>query len=63
MKPCAIVLALMLAVPVAAQQVRHPAEEAFAAAVNERGLQQMVRDLVALGPRMGGTPSGWRCFD
>lgn len=41
-----------------AQTDRHPAEAAFAGAVNERGLQQMVRDLVALGPRMGGTPSG-----
>ena len=40
------------------QGAKHPAEEAFAGLVSERGLQQMVRDLVALGPRMGGTPSG-----
>lgn len=58
MKPFAVVLALVLTVPGAAQSSRHPAEDIFAAAVNERGLQQLVRDLVALGPRMGGTPSG-----
>ncbi len=58
MRRSIVALALVVAVPVAAQPSRHPAEEAFAAAVNERGLQQMVRDLVALGPRMGGTPSG-----
>lgn len=58
MKRFALVMALALAVPAAAQTGTHPAEEAFASAVSERGLQQMVRDLVALGPRMGGTPSG-----
>ena len=41
-----------------AQKPLDPAENAFATAVSERGLQQLVRDLVALGPRMGGTPSG-----
>lgn len=50
--------ALAAVLPASAQSARHPAEDAFAAAVSERGLQQMVRDLVALGPRMGGTPSG-----
>jgi hypothetical protein len=34
------------------------AEQAFASAVNEAGLRKDVRDLVGLGPRMGGTPSG-----
>jgi len=58
MKLSIVALAFVVAVPVAAQQGRHPAEAAFAAAVSERGLQQMVRDLVAIGPRMGGTPSG-----
>ncbi|HEX6323752.1 MAG TPA: M28 family peptidase [Vicinamibacterales bacterium] len=58
MKLSIVALAFVVAVPVAAQQTRHPAEAAFAAAVSERGLQQMVRDLVAIGPRMGGTPSG-----
>jgi hypothetical protein len=58
MKRCVLFLVAALAVPGAAQTSKHPSEEAFAAAVSERGLQQMVRDLVALGPRMGGTPSG-----
>lgn len=52
-------LAVLLLIALAPQQPsKHTAEEAFAAAVSEKGLQQMVRDLVALGPRMGGTPSG-----
>jgi len=38
-------------------------ERAFADAVSEAGLRQTVRDLVALGPRMGGTPSGDRAAD
>lgn len=54
----ALALALVLTVPVSAQTPRHAAEDAFAGLVSEKGLQQMVRDLVALGPRMGGTPSG-----
>src|SRR5687768_6440802 len=51
-------LALTAVLPSGIQTGQHPAEQAFAAAVSERGLQQMVRDLVNLGPRMGGTPSG-----
>jgi aminopeptidase YwaD len=35
-----------------------PAERALAAQVSEARLRKTVRDLVALGPRMGGTPSG-----
>jgi peptidase M28-like protein len=35
-----------------------PREATFAAAVDEKRLLQTVRDLVACGPRMGGTPSG-----
>jgi hypothetical protein len=34
------------------------AERAYADAVSEAALRQAVHDLVALGPRMGGTPSG-----
>lgn len=34
-----------------------PAEEAFAAGVVEADLRRYVRELVAVGPRMGGTPS------
>lgn len=34
-----------------------PAEDAFAAAVSEVNLKRYVRELVAFGPRMGGTPS------
>jgi len=34
------------------------AEQAYADAVSEAKLRQDVHDLVALGPRMGGTPSG-----
>ena len=33
-------------------------EQAFADAVSEAALRRAVHDLVALGPRMGGTPSG-----
>lgn len=33
-------------------------EEAFAAAIDQERLLRTVRELVALGPRMGGTPSG-----
>ena len=53
-----LALVLILAAAPAVQSARHPAEEALAVAVSEGGLQQMVRDLVALGTRMGGTPSG-----
>ena len=38
----------------------HPSEEAFASEVSTDRLRHDVRDLVALGPRMGGTPSGDR---
>jgi hypothetical protein len=38
----------------------HPSEEAFASEVSTDRLRRDVRDLVALGPRMGGTPSGDR---
>lgn len=55
---CAAALFLSIALQPGGFAARHPSEDAFAAAVSERGLQQMVRDLVALGPRMGGTPSG-----
>ncbi|CAN5840227.1 hypothetical protein BH18ACI5_BH18ACI5_29050 [soil metagenome] len=34
-----------------------PAEDAFASAVSETDLRRYVRELVAFGPRMGGTPS------
>src|SRR5688572_32469457 len=34
-----------------------PAEETFAAGVAEADLRRYVRELVAFGPRMGGTPS------
>lgn len=34
-----------------------PAEEAFASTVSEADLRRYVRELVAFGPRMGGTPS------
>jgi hypothetical protein len=37
-----------------------PVEAAFAAAVDEAALRRAVRELVALGPRMGGTPSNDR---
>lgn len=41
-------------------RTKHPAEEALSAAVSSDRLRKDVRDLVALGPRMGGTPSGDR---
>jgi len=37
--------------------IARPDEEAFAAAVAEADLRRYVRELVAFGPRMGGTPS------
>ena len=40
-----------------AQIADRAGEEAFAAAVNEAELRRYVRELVAFGPRMGGTPS------
>jgi hypothetical protein len=53
-----VIAACAAAGAVSAQTSRHPAEERFAAAVSQGRLQQLVRDLVAIGPRMGGTPSG-----
>jgi Peptidase family M28 len=41
-----------------AAEARH--EEAFAVAVDEAALRRSVRELVAFGPRMGGTPSNER---
>ncbi|MDQ3070634.1 MAG: M28 family peptidase [Acidobacteriota bacterium] len=58
LRPGLTLAALLITTPLAAQSAKHPAEDAFAAAVSEPGLQRMVRELVALGPRMGGTPSG-----
>lgn len=49
-----VLVALVLGLP---GQANRPDEEAFAAAVKETDLRQYVRDLVAFGPRMGGTPS------
>ena len=52
--------ALLTALTLAAFQTapaQRPAEEAFAAGVAEAGLRRYVRELVAFGPRMGGTPS------
>jgi hypothetical protein len=40
-----------------AQATNRPDEEAFAASVNDAELRRYVRELVAFGPRMGGTPS------
>jgi hypothetical protein len=62
MRPRAVSLAALLAASVAALAAgpgsqSHPAEEAFAAAVDEARLRRSVRELVDLGPRMGGTPS------
>jgi hypothetical protein len=52
--------ALFAALAIAAFQTAPaapPAEEAFAAGVAEADLRRYVRELVAFGPRMGGTPS------
>jgi hypothetical protein len=52
-------VALALSVAVAgfqSAQAPRPAEDAFAAAVVEADLLRHVRELVAFGPRMGGTP-------
>jgi hypothetical protein len=47
-------------VPAARASGDDPLESAFAAKVDEKRLLQTVRELVACGPRMGGTPSGER---
>ncbi len=41
-----------------AAQGAHPLEAKFAARIDEQRLLRTVRELVAIGPRMGGTPSG-----
>jgi hypothetical protein len=46
--------------PGAQSRPGHDGEAGFAAAVSEARLRETVRELVALGPRMGGTPSGER---
>ena len=51
-----VVIALALAAAQTAPAAR-PDEEAFAAGVAEVDLRRYVRELVAFGPRMGGTPS------
>jgi hypothetical protein len=51
-------IGLILAIAAGVQTAQPaPAEEAFAAAVDEAALRRYVRELVAFGPRMGGTPS------
>ena len=50
-------LALLLFGFVQAAPAVRPAEDAFAGAVSEADLRRYVRELVAFGPRMGGTPS------
>ena len=47
-------LALLLAFQV---PLKPPEEEAYASVVSESDLKRYVRELVAFGPRMGGTPS------
>lgn len=49
-------LVLVAGIGLLAQPGAKP-EEAFAAAVNQDHLKRYVRELVAFGPRMGGTPS------
>lgn len=50
----AVIAALLLGL---VQGPSRPEEEAFSAEVSETGLRRYVRELVAFGPRMGGTPS------
>jgi hypothetical protein len=50
-------LAVFLLTLVQAATATRPDEQAFADAVNQQDLQRYVRELVAFGPRMGGTPS------
>jgi hypothetical protein len=58
-KTLQIVVVLALTVGAQAPSVS-PAEDAFAAAVDEAALRRSVRELVGFGPRMGGTPSNER---
>jgi hypothetical protein len=57
-----LILLLMLGQPATGRQPAgagtHGAERAFAEVVSSDRLRKEVRDLVAFGPRMGGTPSG-----
>ena len=58
LKICSLPLvALLVAGQAAPERGR---EEVFAAAVDEAALRRYVRELVAFGPRMGGTPSNER---
>jgi hypothetical protein len=41
----------------------HPIEDTLAARVSEGRMRQAVKDLVALGPRLGGSPSGERAVE
>lgn len=53
----AVLVASLAAASLQGSPALRPAEEAFADAVAEADLRQYVRELVAFGPRMGGTPS------
>ena len=60
--PCAALLITLPLVPHALQEAAGeagtPHERALASGVSEERAAKTVRELVALGPRMGGTPSG-----
>lgn len=51
------IVPVLLVTLVQAAPAQKPQEEAFAAGVSEADLRRYVRELVAFGPRMGGTPS------
>src|SRR5262249_19982393 len=51
-------LAKLLAAVLLASGGAHPLEAKFVARIDEQRLLKTVRELVAIGPRMGGTPSG-----
>lgn len=53
-------LAAVVTLTAGQTRTQDPAEEAFAAGVDEARLRRYVRELVAFGPRMGGTPSNDR---
>ena len=55
--PLSVLLAVSLAVSLPADSRQ---EVTFAAGVDEAALRRYVRELVAFGPRMGGTPSNER---
>ncbi|MBV8199815.1 MAG: hypothetical protein JOZ15_04240, partial [Acidobacteria bacterium] len=52
--------AAVAAVPARPAFVPPPAEAMLAGEIDQARLQRLVRELVRLGPRMGGTPSGER---